>query len=110
MKTLTPRFLKILTFIGLLCLSIPISILGIWIYVFNLADNQPDRLAILYSYFPDFLHGQYTTSFLSVAFCISAIILSSISVKLSGILWKSLNIIILIIGCLLLLLNLFQLM
>lgn len=110
MKTLTPRLLKILTFGGLFCLSIPLSLLGIWIYVFNLADNQSDRVAILHSYFPEFLHGRYVTTYISVAFCLLTIILSNISLKLSGILWKTLNIIILIISILLLLLNLFQMM
>ena len=108
--TLTSPLLKLLTFLGVLCISIPILLQGLWIYVFNLADNQSDRVAILHSYFPEFLNGRYITTYLALAFCLLAIILSSISLKLSGILWKSLNIIILIIGCLLLLLNLFQLM
>lgn len=108
--TLTSPLLKLLTFLGVLCISIPILMQGLWIYVFNLADNQSDRVAILHNYFPEFLHGRYITTYLALAFCLLAIILSSISLKLSGILWKSLNIIILIIGCLLLLLNLFQLM
>ncbi len=108
--TLTSPLLKLLTFLGAIFISIPILMQGLWIYVFNLADNQSDRVAILHSYFPEFLHGRYVTTYLDLAFCFLAIILSSISLKLSGILWKTLNIIILIIGCLLLLLNLFQLM
>lgn len=108
--TLTSPLLKLLTFLGVLFISIPILMQGLWIYVFNLADNQSDRVAILHSYFPEFLHGQYVTTYLVLAFCLLAIILSSISLKLSGILWKTLNIIILIISSLLLLLNLFQLM
>ena len=108
--TLTSPLLKLLTFLGVLFISIPILMQGLWIYVFNLADNQSDRVAILNSYFPEFLHGRYVTTYLGLAFCFSAIILSSISLKLSGKLWKTLNIIILIISSLLLLLNLFQLM
>lgn len=108
--TLTPPLLKLSTFLGVLFISFPILIQGLWIYVFNLADNQSDRVAILNNYFPEFLHGRYVTTYLGLAFCFSAIILSSISLKLSGKLWKTLNIIILIISSLLLLLNLFQLM
>lgn len=102
--------LKLLTFLGVLFISIPILIQGLWIYAFNLKDNQSDRVAILNSYLPEFLHGQYVTTYLALAFCLLAIILSSISLKLSGMLWKTLNMIILIISSLLLLLNLFQLM
>ena len=109
-KTLTPQLLKILTFVGLLCLSVPLSILGLWIYAFNLGDSQTNRIAIFNSYFPNFLHGRFDTTYLSVAFCILAIILSSISLKLSGKLWKVLNIIILVFSILLLLLNLFSMM
>jgi len=108
--TLAPPLLKLLTFLGVLFISIPILIQGLWIYVFNLADNQSDRVLTLHSYFPEFLQGRYVTTYLSLAFCLLAIILSGISLKLSGKLWKSFNIIILIISSLLLLLNLFQLM
>lgn len=108
--TLSSHLLKLLTFLGVLFISIPILMQGLWIYIFNLADNQSDRVAILHSYFPEFLHGRYVTTYLALSFCLLAIILSSISLKLSGILWKVVNVIILIISCLLLLLNLFQLM
>ena len=110
MKTLTPKILKILTFTGLFCLSIPLSLCGLWIHAFNLGDNQPARVAIFNTYLPDFLHGRFDTTFLSIAFCVLAIILSSISLTLSGKLWKILNIIILVLSILLLLLNLFSMM
>lgn len=108
--TFTSPQLKLLTFLGVLFISIPILQQGLWIYASNLADNQSDKVAIFHSYLPEFLHGQYVTAYLALAFCLLAIILSSISLKLSGMLWKTLNIIILIISSLLLLLNLFQLM
>jgi uncharacterized membrane protein len=109
-KILTLACLKFLTFLGLLCFSIPISIFGLWLYVSNLANNQFDRVTILRSYFPYFLRGRYDTAYISLAFCLLAIILSSISLKLTGYLWKTLNIFILVFGCLLMLLNLFQMM
>jgi len=108
--TFTSPQLKLLTFLGVLFISIPILIQGLWIYVFNLADNQSDRVAILHSYYPEFLHGRYDTTYLALVFCLLAIILSSIGLKLSGAFWKTLNIIVLIISSLLLFLNLFQLM
>lgn len=108
--TLAPSLLKLMTFAGVLFMSIPILIQGLWIYVFNLADNQSDRILIFQSYFPEFLQGRYVATYLSLAFCLLAIILSSNSLKLSGKLWKSVNMMILIISSILLLLNLFQLM
>ena len=113
MKTSNPRLLKILTLLGLISLSIPLSIQILWIHVFNLGTNQAERVEIINSYFPAFLDGQFSLTYLSMvsmALGISAIILASFGLKLSGILWKTLNIIILIISSLLLLLNLWQLM
>ncbi|MCK5782101.1 MAG: hypothetical protein KAH10_05895 [Flavobacteriales bacterium] len=108
--TLAPAKLKLMTLLGVLFISIPILMQCLWIYAFNLADNQFDRVAILYSYLPEFLHGQYVASYLALTFCLLAIILSRISMKLPGVLWKSLNVITLIISSILLLLSLFQLM
>lgn len=107
---LTSPQLKLMTFLGVLFISIPILMQGLWIYVFNLADNQSDRVAILHSYLPEFLHGQYVTTYLALTFCLLAIILSSISLKSPKIFWKTLNIITITISVLMLLLNLFQLM
>ncbi|OFY09489.1 MAG: hypothetical protein A2X05_18950 [Bacteroidetes bacterium GWE2_41_25] len=106
---LTPPLLKLLTFLGVLCISIPISIQGLWIYAANSGTNQVERVASFHSYFPDFLHGRYAINYLSIAFCILAIIISTINLKSSGKIWKA-NIIILVFSILLLLLNLFQMM
>ena len=110
MKSSKKFLLKTATFISLLCLSIPISIYGLWINAFNMGTSQVERVSIFNSYFPDFLHGRWHTTYLGITFCVLAIILSSISLKMSGKLWRALNIIILIFGSLLLLLNLFSMM
>ena len=106
---LTPRLLKLFTFVGLVCISIPISIQGLWIYAANSGTNQVERVATYHSYFPDFLQGRYALNYLSIAFCILAIILSTINLKSLGKIWK-VNMIILVFSILLLLLNLFQMM
>jgi hypothetical protein len=108
-RLLTPQLMKILTFIGLLCLFIPVLILGLWIHAFNLGDSQANSVAIFNNYFPDFLQGRYATAYLSIVLCILAIIISSINLKSSGKIWK-VNIIILVFSSLLLFLNLFQMM
>jgi hypothetical protein len=121
-KTLSPMNLKILSLVGMLCLTVSLSILGLWIYACKSVDRQSingsydyliyntNRVAKFNSYFPEFLQGGYNTVYLSIAFCILAIIFSSIGLKLPWKLWKGLNIIILICSILLLLLNLFMLM
>jgi len=108
-RRLTPQLMKILTFMGLLCLFIPLSIMGLWIHAFNLGDSQANSVAIFNSYFPEFLHGRYATSYLCIVFCLLAIIISSINLKSSGKIWK-VNMIILVFSSLLLFLNLFQMM
>lgn len=110
MKRLNQTQLKILTLVSLICLLIPFSIYALWIYVFDLGTTQAERVAIFKDYFPDFLNGRWSMTFLSITFAIIAIIFSSISLKLSGKLWKVINIIILVLSSLLLLLNLFSMM
>jgi hypothetical protein len=110
MKSVNKTQYKILTLVSLICLLIPFSIYGLWIYVFDLGTTQVERVAVFKDYFPNFLNGRWSTTLLSIAFGISAIILSSISLKLSIKIWKSLNILILLLSSLLLLLNLFSMM
>ncbi len=110
MKSLNHTQLKTLTLVSLICFLIPFSIYALWIYVFNLGTTQAERVAIFKDYLPDFLDGRWDATLLSIIFCVSAIIFSSISFKLSGKLWKMLNAIILILSSLLLLLNLWSMM
>jgi hypothetical protein len=81
----------------------------LWVYVAGTEGSHPGAVAVYYSHLPDFLAGGYKTSYISLAFSFLAIILSSISLKLPGKLWK-LNIVVLILSASLLLLNLFQMM
>jgi hypothetical protein len=109
-KALSPRVLKISAGVGILSLSVPLSIFGLWIYVSGSEDTQLKRVASFNTYFPDFLQGRYDTAYLSLAFCVLAIFLSISSLGLSGKLWKAVNIITLIFSIILLMLNLFQMM
>jgi hypothetical protein len=104
-----PWLLKTFTFIGFICFSISLSILGLWIHAFNSATTQGDSVALFKSYFPGFLQAGYNTSYFSLFLCFLAIIFSILSLKSSGFLWKG-SMIILVLSSLLLLLNLFQLM
>ncbi len=110
MKSLNKIPFKISTLLSLICLLIPFSIYVLWIYVFGLGTTQAERVAIFKDYFPDFLNGRWSTTILSIIFCIIAIIFSSNNLKLSKKFWKILNVIILTISSLLLFLNLFSMM
>jgi hypothetical protein len=110
MKTLNKISYKTSTLISLICLLIPVSIYILWIYAAGLGTTQTERVIIFKSYFPDFLSGRWSTTILSIFFCIVAIIISSNSLKLSKNFWKATSTTILIISSLLLFLNLFSMM
>ena len=110
MKKINQTASKILTLVSFICFLIPFSIYSLWIYVFNLGTNQAERVAIFNDYFPDSFNGKWSATLISVLFCILAIILSSFNLKRLERYWKSLNVLILILSCLLLLLNLFSMM
>jgi hypothetical protein len=110
MEARPPRSLKIATFAGLLCLGVPSVILGTWIHAFNLGTTQLERVELFTGYFPSPLQGRYTITLIGMAFCVLTVVLSSKSLALPGLPWKVLNILSLIAGCSLFLLDLFQLM
>jgi len=109
--TLNQTKFKIATLISLMCLLIPVSIYGLWIYVFDLGTTQFERVTIFKTYFPEFLGGRWSTTILGILLCAIAIVLSGISFsKLLSKFWKSLNLVILIVAGLLFLLNIFSMM
>ena len=110
MKNSNQTSLKIATLVSLICLLIPITIYGLWIYAFNLGTTQVERVTIFKNYFPDFLNGRWDTTFISIAFCVVAILLSTLNLKKIKKYWRTLNIFIIVISSLLLLLNLFSMM
>ena len=105
---ISPPVLKVITLLAVFCLSVPIMIQAVQIHVMSLADNREDMLAILQNNYPGFLHSFKGNFYISLTFCLIAIVLSSIGLKLSGKVWRYLNTFILVIACLLLFLNLFQ--
>jgi 1-acyl-sn-glycerol-3-phosphate acyltransferase len=75
-----------------------------------MGTTQAESVEIFNGYFPDFLQGRWDTTYISLAFCVLAIILSIFGLKISVRSWQNINISILVIGSLLLLLNLFSMM
>lgn len=101
---------NILTLVSLICLMIPFSIYTLWIYVFNLGTTQAERVAVFKNYFPDFLDGRWSSTIVSIIFCITSVILSSLNLKHLNRTWYLMNILIILLSSILLFLNLFSMM
>jgi hypothetical protein len=110
MESTIQKKLKTHTIIGLLSLSIPLSIYALWIYSFNQASTQLESVVIFKNYFPEFLQGRWSTTLLSIFFCGLALFFCKNSLKLSNKYWKTVSIITLIFSYLLLFLNVFSMM
>ncbi len=110
MKHLSQNQIKTATLMSLICLLIPLSVYGLWIYAFDLGTSQAERVAIFNDFFPAVLSGKGVKAYISIVFGISSIVLSSISLRSSSILLKVLNIIILFFSSIVLLLNLFSML
>ena len=102
--------LKLLTFLGLISVAIPILLQGVWIYARSATASQTEAVTLFKSFQPECLQGQYAALYLSLALSLLAIVLSGVGLKLSERLWKYVNTIILILASLMLMLSLFQLM
>ncbi len=99
-----------MTFAGIICLAIPLSIYLLWISVYEMGLSQPEQVVIFKSYFPNFLHGRWNITYLGIVFSILAIIFSLKCLKTKNRVWKIINSIVLSISSLLLFLNLFSMM
>ena len=107
--TVNTRRFEFMTYLGLFCLILTWTTFFLWVQAFNAGTEQSERVQIFLNYFPSFLSVGAIT-LIDIILCIAAIIISSICLRLKGIGWKVLNIVI-IVGCSLgLLLTLFGLM
>ena len=102
--------LRLFTGISFLLILIPILFWVLWIHCFNSQGNQADRVKMYHSYFPEFLNGRYTISFISLLLCILGIILSLSFFHRRTFLLKFTNILVLVAGILMMTLSLFSLM
>lgn len=99
-----------LTILSLASFSVPITIYVLWIKAANLGDSQAERVEIFRTNFPEYLHGRWDTTLVSIFFCYLALFLSGYSLMISKGVWKVLNALTLLFCGLLLALNLFSMM
>lgn len=95
-KRLSPRQLKAISVAGLVCMLIPLSIMSLYFYLSHQDYPREEMHTIYTSYFPAFLQGKYSTSYLGVLASIPGIVFSSMGLTLRGErLWKVLNAVVL---------------
>jgi len=104
---LKPAILTMLSFITIL---IPVSLFLLWAYCAESRITQEDSVKMYHSYFPKYLNGRYTISFIALLFSFLSVILSVIYWDRRAHLLKKLNTIVFIAGCLMSMLYLFSLM
>ena len=100
----------IMGYLALVLLLIPMWIMGLWIYAAEQGNTQAERVAIFHEYLPTLLRGYNVTSLISVTCCFLAIVLSDVSFSRGSGAGRIVNIVVMIIGSLLFLLNLFGMM
>lgn len=109
MKSISHMSMKSLIFVGLFCLSIPLSQWLLWHYAFNQGANQAERVEVYMKYIPDII-GLHGARILSFVFSVLAIVCCSTSLKQLYGFWKAFSMVILIFSSALLFLTLFGLM
>jgi len=101
---------NILRYLGLVFLVIPATIMGLWMYAAGQGSTQAERVAVFHGYLPAFLHPYNVTSLLSLACCILAVVFSAISFSSDSGARRVVSLMVIIVGSLLFLLNLFGMM
>ena len=84
--------------------------MALWIYVYDLSNVQSERVAIFNSYLPKFMENTTVSAGISMLFCVTALVLSIISLKTSNRMIRATNVLIIVIGGIILCLNVFSMM
>lgn len=107
---LSEQQLKWITIAGLLCLLVPVSIFGLWIYVTSQGLQQAEAVALFHQYLPEMLRTRFGTAYLSLFCCIPAIVFSFLGINMPDKGWRVINIVVMVLSFLLFGLNLFTMM
>ncbi len=99
-----------LSILGALSLVPALLIWGLWIYVFSVNIPDAKKTELYMSYFPAFLQSREALSNIVLLSSLVSILLSSFGLKRANIYLKVVGTVIIIIGCLVTLLQLFSMM
>jgi len=110
MITTNKSGLKTFTLLGLFSLIFPFYILISWIIAANSGNGIEDSKALFVASLPAFIRQSQTISLLSIIFCLIAILFGYFARKITSNFWNKLNLLIVVLGSIILLLNLFWLM
>lgn len=83
---------------------------ALWIYFFDLGEEQSERIEIYNSYLPNFMGNTTISILVSILFGAAAIVLSNVSLKYSNRIFSAVNILILIVASFVFTLNVWSMM
>lgn len=101
---------NILTGVAFVSILIPILFWALWIYCCNEQTDHMERVKMYNSYFPEFMTGRYTISFISLLLSLLGLILSITAHSKANSSLKPLNLSLIIVGGIMMMLTLFSLM
>ena len=110
MNTLSKGRLKAFSLVGILFGLIPVVIFALWIYANSQTDGYPENVELFHSYFPVWLQGRWSTTYVSLICCVLCMTACGIGVALKGRGWRLINRTFVILAGLLLCLNLWSMM
>ena len=101
---------KILLISGTVFYIIPLFLILLWIYAFNVTKGYPENEQLYRSFLPPMLQGRYSATFLSIIFILIANVINIINLKNLNRSWKIIFRIMIITGFILFILNVFSIM
>lgn len=110
MKNISANYKFIFSILGLFYMFVPIYLFMLWFRATNLGNSHSECVEIYNSCLPDFLKGSYKAALCSIFFSMLANAFCLINIQTKIILFKIINIIVLVISTLFMLWNLFTLM
>ncbi len=110
MNKLSSSQLKAFSLAGVLCGLIPIVIFALWIHANSMTDGYPDNVDLFHTYFPTWLQGRWSTTYLSLVCCVLCLTACGVGLQLKNRGWRLANRIFIIIAAILMCLNLWSMM
>jgi ABC-type uncharacterized transport system YnjBCD permease subunit len=95
---------NVISMLSIVCALLPSVIFSLWIYTFNQEADFFDRAVAFRNYFPDALNGRWDITYLAIACCILAIILSGWIKEYCSKVWRRIHIFIILLSSILLVL------
>lgn len=110
MDQFSAKQLKAFSLAGIFLGSIPVVLFVLWIYANSITEGYPDNVELFNSYFPTWLQGRWSTTYLSLVCCVLCMTACGIGLQLKIRGWRVVNRIFVIIAAFMMCLNLWSMM